>query len=419
MHAAPPGSRAALPSASRSNSAVAARACRSSDSSTSGQTTNAWRPARSSSRTRSYARARSASVGAHERLDRLAAAGELAQHGVVEVAVAGQRERPRDRRGGHVQHVGALAVGALGVERGPLAHAEAVLLVDHRHAQAGERHRVLDQRVGAHDQRQLAARELAQQVRPPAARRRAGQQPGRHGLARHQRLDRGEVLVGERLGRRHQRALVAVLDRAQQRVQRHHGLARADLAHQQPLHRPRLRPGRGRSPPAPRADRRSAGTGSSSESQRAVSSRSPSSTGAALASRRVARRRSSASWAEQQLVEGEPALRRRRSRRSPRGKWQAASAPARSGSRSTARSRGRQRLDDLAQRAGVLADQGQDLGRGETLGGGVVRHRTAPPATRLRRCARATGRRTGCGPGTCRAAPAACPAGSARPATAG
>ena len=41
------------PARRRSNSAVAARACSSSDSSTSGQTTNAWRPARSSSRIRS------------------------------------------------------------------------------------------------------------------------------------------------------------------------------------------------------------------------------------------------------------------------------------------------------------------------------------------------------------------------------
>ena len=37
----------------RSNSAVAARACSASDSLTSGQTTKAWRPARSSSRMRS------------------------------------------------------------------------------------------------------------------------------------------------------------------------------------------------------------------------------------------------------------------------------------------------------------------------------------------------------------------------------
>ena len=58
-----------------------------------------------------------------------------------------------------------------------------------------------------------------------------------HERARHQRLDRREVLVGQRLGRRHQRGLAAVLDGAQHRVQRDDGLAGADLAHQQPLHR--------------------------------------------------------------------------------------------------------------------------------------------------------------------------------------
>ena len=84
---------------------------------------------------------------------------------------------------------------------------------------------------------QLAARELAEQVGAAAAGRRAGEQRGRHQLARHQRLQGREVLLGERLGRRHQRGLGAVLDRAQHRVQRDDGLARADLAHQQPLHR--------------------------------------------------------------------------------------------------------------------------------------------------------------------------------------
>ena len=46
----------------------------------------------------------------------------------------------------------------------------------------------------------------------------ARQQADRDRLPRHQRLDRCEVLLGQRLGRRHQRALEAVLDRSQQRV---------------------------------------------------------------------------------------------------------------------------------------------------------------------------------------------------------
>ncbi len=54
-------------------------------------------------------------------------------------------------------------------------------------------------------------------------------------------LDREEVLLRERLGRGHQRALAAGLDRAQQRVQRHDGLARADVPLEQALHRRRPR----------------------------------------------------------------------------------------------------------------------------------------------------------------------------------
>ena len=45
------------------------------------------------------------------------------------------------------------------------------------------------------------------------------------------------MLFGERLGGRHQRGLSAMLDGAQHRLQRDDGLAAADLAHQQPLHR--------------------------------------------------------------------------------------------------------------------------------------------------------------------------------------
>ncbi len=45
------------------------------------------------------------------------------------------------------------------------------------------------------------------------------------------------MLLGERLGRRHQHRLEAGFERAQHRVERDHGLARADLAHQQSLHR--------------------------------------------------------------------------------------------------------------------------------------------------------------------------------------
>ena len=175
------------------------------------------------------------------RPDRLATARKLAQHGEVEVAVAGERQRPRDRRRRHVQGVRRALRARLGIQRGPLPDAEAVLLVDDGDRQTREPDGLLDQRVGADDQRQLSGRELREQVRPPARGRRTREQPNGHELPGQKRLNRREVLLGERLRRGHQRALEALLDRPQQRVQGHHGLARSDLSHQQPLHRALLR----------------------------------------------------------------------------------------------------------------------------------------------------------------------------------
>ncbi len=84
-------------------------------------------------------------------------------------------------------------------------------------------------------------RQLREQIGTPASRRRAGQQAGSHRLGAEQPLDRREVLLRQRFGRRHQHRLEVVLDGSQHRVQREHGLAGPDLAHQQPLHRRRCR----------------------------------------------------------------------------------------------------------------------------------------------------------------------------------
>ena len=110
------------------------------------------------------------------------------------------------------------------------------MLVDDDDGEAVELDRRLDQRVGADDESELARRELGQHVGPPRGRRRAREQRHRHQLAGHELGDGGEVLLGQRLGRRHQRGLHPLLDRAQQRVERDDGLARADVALQQPLH---------------------------------------------------------------------------------------------------------------------------------------------------------------------------------------
>ncbi len=177
--------------------------------------------------------------GGDVRRDRLAAARQLAQRRDVEVAVAQQRHRARDRRGGHVQDVRHEPALSLGIERGALAHAEAVLLVDDDDGQAVELDIGLDERVRADDERQLAGRQLAERVGAARGARRPRQQRRAHRLAGHERLQRGEVLLGERLGGGHEDGLHVVLDGAQDGVQRHDGLARAHLAHEQALHRPR------------------------------------------------------------------------------------------------------------------------------------------------------------------------------------
>ena len=81
-------------------------------------------------------------------------------------------------------------------ERLPLLDAEPVLLVDHGHREARQLDVLLDQRVRADDE-----------VRIGIALHRAGEQRDADAELRAQRLDRQEVLLGERLGRRHQRAL--------------------------------------------------------------------------------------------------------------------------------------------------------------------------------------------------------------------
>ena len=117
-------------------------------------------------------------------------------------------------------------VDALRIERRPLPNAEAVLLVDDRDPRAGAN--CTASSISAWVPTISDSSPVAS-LPSRSARRRPGVDPVSSpsgttdpGISA---LDRREVLLGERLGRCHQRALVAVLDRPQQRVQRDHGLA--------------------------------------------------------------------------------------------------------------------------------------------------------------------------------------------------
>ena len=64
-----------------------------------------------------------------------------------------------------------------------------------------------------------------------------GQQRDRDAELRADRVDCQEVLLGQRLGRRHQRAALPCLHGPQERVERDHGLARPNVPLQEALHR--------------------------------------------------------------------------------------------------------------------------------------------------------------------------------------
>ncbi len=116
-----------------------------------------------------------------------------------------------------------------------------MLLVDDRQAEPGEAHLLLDHRVGADHQRGLARGHLLEHLRPRLALAAAGQ-PGDGDAERRQPADQLlQVLLGQDLGRRHQRALPAGVDGDAGGERGHHRLAGADVALQQAMHRQRPR----------------------------------------------------------------------------------------------------------------------------------------------------------------------------------
>ena len=129
----------------------------------------------------------------------------------------------------------------LRAERQPLMDAEAVLLVDDGERQIAERNLVLEQRVGADHQIDFAERKTVDRLGALAAALAAGQDRDADAGVLRQRRDGGEMLARQDFGRRHQRGLPSGLDHGRRGQQRHHRLAGADVAVQEPHHalRPR------------------------------------------------------------------------------------------------------------------------------------------------------------------------------------
>ena len=279
----------------------------------------------------------------------------------------------------------------------------------------------LDQRVRADDQRQLAASpSRAEELAPPRRRGRPGQQRDRDEAAE-QPVERGHVLLGERLGRRHQRRLAPASARAQHRVQRDDAscpspprpsaaaasAARARCRASIALEAALLVAGqleRQRRQPAGRPARRAVDGGRAQPR---------------LLARALAR--GQRQLEQQQLLEREPRARAAASS-SASGKWIArerggtVGQPLGDAQRRAAAARRRR-----ARSARALHDAAREICRREPLGGGIDRHEpdrcTAAAASSATSCSRPWNWLRGVA--LARGAARACPPAAGRRATAG
>ena len=153
----------------------------------------------------------------------------------LEVAVDGECEGSWNRGRGEMEDVRAPPLDEGRALRDP----EPVLLVDDGHREIAEVDLLLDERMRPDDDLRIARRDQLPDHRVLLRAQRARQQRDTDTERSAQLVDREEVLLGQRLGRRHQRALTPQLDRAEQRVQCDDGLPRPDLALEETLHRER------------------------------------------------------------------------------------------------------------------------------------------------------------------------------------
>ena len=173
----------------------------------------------------------------HVGLDGLALKGRLLDG--AHIPDAGQRhiQRAGNGRGRQRQHIHADE--AL-LQLFLVLDAEALLLVDDDKAQILELHIVGKQPVGAHDNVHSAVLQSAQRLLLLLRRAVAGQQPDADGEGLHAGQRRVEVLPRQNRGGGQNRALLAAHHTFERRPQCDLGLAKADIAAKQAVHRPRL-----------------------------------------------------------------------------------------------------------------------------------------------------------------------------------
>ena len=167
--------------------------------------------------------------------DRLPSRRLFVEPRYIHVAIAREQQRARDRRRGHHQKLGARAC-ALGLEREPLMHAEAMLLVDDDQAEVFEGDLLLEQRVRADQDVDVARLERVEDLGALASALAAREQRNAQASRRAEAADGLKMLARQQFGRRHQCRLRAGLDRRRHGEERHDRLAAADIALEQAQH---------------------------------------------------------------------------------------------------------------------------------------------------------------------------------------
>jgi hypothetical protein len=179
-----------------------------------------------------------ASIVGHPSGDhRLSVGGRHRQLAHLEVAVHGERERAGNRRGSEMQGVRAPSLD----EGRSLRDAEAMLLVDDCDGEVREVDLLLDEGVSADDDLCVTGGDELPRSGVLLRAQRARQQRDAHTERRAELVDREEMLLGERLGRRHECTLAAGLHSAKERMKRDDRLPRAYLSLQESLHGNRSR----------------------------------------------------------------------------------------------------------------------------------------------------------------------------------
>ena len=173
------------------------------------------------------------------RVDRLTSGRQFVELADIQFAILRQRQRARNRRRRHREHM--RRAPALAGQHQALAHPETVLFVDHDHGEIAIADRVLENRVGTHDEVDAAIQQPHQRsfARLPLV------APGQQRDARAGRFRHATkalvMLAGQDFGRGEQRRLGARFHRDEHGFESHDGLACTDIALEKPQHRCFLR----------------------------------------------------------------------------------------------------------------------------------------------------------------------------------